>query len=116
MLGRENDAAMFPPGPEPFRVKPMEIGNVKGVKRTPVFGGEGQLLLVGRFDKAGFGSRDHRDTPGTKRRDEVAVHGVFVEVDADSAHKRGSAPVLLFEGLGRLRLCFEVGVDFRPLA
>lgn len=106
---------MLSPGTDPLRVKPIEVGDVEGIQDATVLGGEGQLLFVGHFDEAGVDSGDHLDSAGTKRRDKVAVHSVFVDVDVDLAHRPGSAPVLLFQRFRHVGFCFEVGLDLRPV-
>ena len=78
-----------------------------------MFRGEGQLFLIRLLRETGVPNRGYADTARAKSRDEIAVHGVFVDVDLDLAHEWRSALVLLFEGLCFLRLGFQVRVDFR---
>jgi hypothetical protein len=86
LLWRQNHAGMISPGTDPLRVEAIEIGHVERVQDTPTFGGESQLLLVRLFGEAGIQSRDRCDTAGTKSRDKIAVHRVFIDVDFDLTH------------------------------
>ena len=104
---------MFSPGDGPLRVKSMEIANVKRIEDTFMRSGERQLFLIRCFDEPGVQSRDHRNTTRTENRDKIAVYRVFIDVDLDLAHWRGSAPVLFLKGLRLPRLRFEIRVDFR---
>ena len=78
-----------------------------------MFGGKGQLFVVGPPCEPSVPGRGHGNATRTKSRDKVAVHRVFVDVDLDPAHRWGSAPVLRFEGLCLPRLGFQVPVDLR---
>jgi hypothetical protein len=86
LLLRQNYTGMLSPGSDPLRMKSIEIGHVERVEDTFTFGGEGQLVLVRLFGETGVQSRDHCDTAGTKSRDKIAVHRVFVDVDLDLTH------------------------------
>ena len=86
LLRRQNHTGMLSPGADPLRVQSIEIGHVERVEDTPTFSGEGQLLLVRFFGEAGVQSRDHCDTAGTKSRDKITVHRVFVDVELDLTH------------------------------
>ena len=99
---------MFSPSAGPNRVQSIEIRDVERIEDTPLFGGERQLIVVRLPGETSVHSRDHCDATRTKSRDKIAVHRVFVDVDLDSAHEWGSAPVLLFEDLGLPLLGFQV--------
>jgi hypothetical protein len=102
---------MLSAGTDPLRVKTIEIRYVERVNNAAAVRGEGQLVLVGLPNQTSIHSGDHRCTSGTKRRDEVGVHRVFVDVNLDLVHRCGSAPVMCFEGVSLPRLGFQVCVD-----
>ena len=104
---------MLSPRSNPLRVESIEIGDVERVEDTPTFGREGQLFFVGLPGQTGVHSRDHCDATRTKRRDQTALHRIFVDVEVDLIHECGSAPVLPFQSLGLAVLGFQVCVDFR---
>jgi hypothetical protein len=108
LLRRQNHTGVLSPGDDPLCVKSIEIGDVECVKDASTFRCKGQLVLVRLLREAGVQRRNHCDTTVTKSRDKIAVHRVFVDVDLDSAHEWGSAPVLLFEDLGLPLLGFQV--------
>src|SRR5258708_4156024 len=102
---------MLSPSTDPLGMNPIEIRDVECIEDALVCRSEGQLFLIGLFGEAGVQSRDHINTPRTKSHDKIAVHRVFVDVDPDPTHASGSPTVLLFEGLGCLRLSLKVRVD-----
>lgn len=104
LLGRQNHSSMFSPSAHPLEVKPIEIRDVKRIQDTPMAGRERQLFVVRLSDEASVQGGDHVDATRTKGRDKIAIHRVFVNVDFDLAHRRGSAPVLFFEGFCLSRL------------
>jgi hypothetical protein len=87
LLWRQNHSGMLSPGIDPLRVKSVEIRHVECVEDTPMFGSEGQLFVVGLPGETSVQSRDHGNAAGTKGRDKIGVHRVFVDVDLDPAHK-----------------------------
>lgn len=113
LLRRKNHAAMFSARTDPSRVKSIEIGDVEGVEDTLSLGRERQVFLVGPPDQAGIQRCDHFDTPRSKRRNQITIHSVFIDVDSQGIHALRSTPVLLLYGLCFPRLCFQVAVDFR---
>ena len=112
LLRRQNHAGMPSPGADPLRVKAIEIGHVECVEDTPALGGEGQLFVVRLLGETGVQSRDHDNATRTKSRDKSTMHRIFVEVELDPIHGRGSAPVLSFQNLGLAVLGCQVCVDF----
>jgi hypothetical protein len=69
-------------------VKSVEIGHVERIENTPMFGREGQLLLVRLSVRPASRAVITVNTTRTKRSDKIAVHRVFVDVDPDREDHR----------------------------
>jgi hypothetical protein len=68
-------------------VKSIEIRHVEREKDTPLFGGKGQLFVVGPPGETNVQSRGHGNATRPKSRDKVAIHRVLVDVDPVLAHR-----------------------------
>jgi hypothetical protein len=86
LLRHQNHSSVFSPSTGPLRVKSIEIRDVEREEDTPMFGGKGQLFVVGLPGETSVQSRGHGNATRTKNRDKIAVHRVFVDVDLDLAH------------------------------
>ena len=86
LLRRQNHSGVLSPGLDPLGVKSIEIGDVERVEDIFICRSEGQLFLVGLLDEAGVDRSDCDCATGTKGRDKIAIHRVFVDVDFDLAH------------------------------
>ena len=104
LLWSQNHPGVFAAGIDPFRMEPIEIGDVEA------FGGVGQMLVVGLCHQAGIRSRGHCHVARAKSRNEAALYSVLVDIDLEELH-RGSAPVLLCERVVLALFGFQIGVD-----
>lgn len=64
----------------------MEIGDIERVEHTSTLRSVQKLLFVGSPDKIFLDWRNNRHTAVPKHFDEVCIHRVFIEVDAELAH------------------------------
>ena len=86
LLRGQNHSGMFSPSRDPLRMKSIEIRDVER-EDTPLFGGKGQLFVVGLPGKTSVQGGHYGDATRAKSRDKIAVHRVFVDVDLDLAHR-----------------------------
>lgn len=102
---------MLPARSDPFSMKAKKVADIEGVENAFSLCREGELFLIGLSNQAGIRGSDHFDSARPKSRDQIGIHGVLVEVDADLIQEE-SAPVLLLKGFCFPGVGFQVGVDF----
>jgi hypothetical protein len=61
LLRRQNHSSVFSPSTGPLRVKSIEIRDVEREEDTPMFGGKGQLFVVGLPGETSVQSRGHEN-------------------------------------------------------
>lgn len=86
LLRSQNHAGVFATSIDPFGVEPIEIGDVEAVEDASVFGGVGQMLVVGLCHQAGIRSSRHCHVARAKSGNETAVYSVLVDVDLEKVH------------------------------
>lgn len=71
---------------DPFRMKAIEIGDVEAVQDASVFGGVGQMLIVGFRHQAGIRSRGHCHAARAKSGNEAAMYRILIDIDLEKLH------------------------------